>query len=824
MEFPGHPQPQPTHTTRCAYCHEHGTIRPVAERLARCSVCGFVLPLSTPAPGHPRRTFLDASAPLAPGTLLRDRYRLVEIIGNGAHGLTYLAHHEFLNHPCVVKILPHRITNASDGAVRRLRSEASAGFRVSHPNVVHVLDGDALEGICYFVMEYIDGVDLGAAAQGRILIDWRQALGFAIDAARGLEAIHRAGLVHRDVKPSNLILGTDGQVRVADLGVARLVHAHPGFAPLWHSARAGTLAYAAPEVFMPDQDVGPGADLYSLGTTLFELVTGSLPRGGSVYRTLLDSNRDAVCWPSHASQDVPDWFVAAILRLLAAAPEDRFGAPGALADYLQRPTDQNVRAAGPPQLDYPEPRGVVVLPFDNASGADSDAWLGHALADHLARSLSQLPGAYVPDLDQFLQTLERVKQRSPSPAAQQLLEAGRLSGAATVVEGAFRRTGETIELSLRVHQSAKGEPTAIKSVRGALSALIDLETRLFDRLRGGLGLAPADTSMSAKAPSRNVLAAEERFFTAKRAFLRGDYEAGMRFGKEAIELDPKYGEALGVVGACCARMGRYDEAVEYNRRQQALAARENDEQLKVQAQANMGSMHYFRGEYEAANDCLRQAAQTAEQLGMTTELAQIRNNLGFVLLQLGRQAEAGDTFLRAIDTLKKYGVLVALIGPYNGMGHVLREQKRYEEARGYFHRALALAQESDDGVNMGIAYMNLGHCALLHGRLADAKHELAIALNILEQTSFWNGLARVYEYMADLNLRLANCAEAVRCAEQRINLARRHSNVQMEMAGWRQKAEALTLAGRSAEAEICLAQLKDAEDVMQSRPLAGTNE
>jgi tetratricopeptide (TPR) repeat protein len=271
-------------------------------------------------------------------------------------------------------------------------------------------------------------------------------------------------------------------------------------------------------------------------------------------------------------------------------------------------------------------------------------------------------------------------------------------------------------------------------------------------------------------------------------------------------------------------MGRYDQAVEYNRQQQILAAQESDEQLKVQAHANMGSMHYFRGEYQAADGCLTRAARTAEGLGMTTELAQIRNNLGFVLLQLGRQAEASETFLRAIGTLKKYGALVALIGPYNGMGHVLCEQKGYEEARAYFRRALALAQESDDDVNMGIAYMNLGRCAVLQGRLADAKHELAIALNILEQTSFWNGLARVYEYMADLNLRLSNCTEAVRCAEKRIELARRHSNLRMESAAWRQKATALKLAGRTAEADTCLAQVNDGEEATSARPLAGRNE
>jgi tetratricopeptide (TPR) repeat protein/tRNA A-37 threonylcarbamoyl transferase component Bud32 len=799
-------------------------MRPVSERLTRCSACGFLLPLTTRPSEASMGVPLTLSVPLAPGTLLRDRYRLVEIIGKGAHGLTFLAHHEFLNHPCVVKVLPHRIQHASDGAVRRLRNEASAGFRVNHPNVVRVLDGDAIEGIWYFVMEYVAGVNLAAAAEEGILVDWRQAVQFAIDAARGLDAIHRAGLVHRDVKPGNLILGTDGHVRVADLGVARLIHEHPGFAAFCQDETAGTVVYAAPEVFIPDQRVGPAADLYSLGATLFELVTGSLPRGGSVYRTLLDSDRERVSWPLQAPEDVPGWFIEAILRLLEATPEKRFGSPGALAQYLEHPLERRAPAPGPPGSAYPEPRGLVVLPFDNASGADSDAWLGHALADHLARYLALLPDVYVAALDQFLDTLERVKQRSPRGAREQLLEAGRLSGAATVVQGAFRRTGQTIELSLQVYQSAKGEPTAVEPVRGALSTLGELETELFNRLTRMLELAPADAAMKVKMPARSVLAAEERFFTAKRAFLRGDYEAAMRLGKEALDLDPKYGEALGLIGACCARMGRYDQAMEHNRQQQILAAQESDEQLKVQAHANMGSMHYFRGEYQAANGCLTRAARTAEGLGMTTELAQIRNNLGFVLLQLGRQAEASETFLRAIGTLKKYGALVALIGPYNGMGHVLCEQKGYEEARAYFRRALALAQESDDDVNMGIAYMNLGRCAVLQGRLADAKHELAIALNILEQTSFWNGLARVYEYMADLNLRLSNCAEAVRCAEKRIELARRHSNLRMESAAWRQKATALKLAGRTAEADTCLAQVSDGEEATSARPLAGRNE
>jgi len=756
-------------------------MRSLGRRLMRCDVCGFLLPVARAAGGDRAAVGVSTATPLAPGMVLRERYRLMDILGEGAHGLTFLAHHEFLNHPCVVKVLPHRIEDASDTAVRRLRNEASTGFRVNHPNVVRVLDGDALDGIWYFVTEYIDGVDLATAARDGATVDWRQAVRFGIDASRGLDAIHRAGLIHRDIKPGNLILGTDGQVHVADLGVARFLDAQCYFGQQVEDQRAGTLVYAAPEVFAQHEQVDARADLYS---------------------------------------HVPEWFVAAILRLLEGAPERRFESASTLVNYLERPTAPHVQPDNAPPSEYPEPRGLVVLPFENASGAEGEDWLGHALADHLARSLARVPGAYVVDLDQFLPTLERLAQRAARPRVEQLLEAGRLSGAATMVAGAFRRNGEKIELSVRVHQSADAEPVMIEAARGKLSALVDLEGELFDRLTDILGLARTDSPAEVRVRNGNSLAAEERFFTAKRAFLRGDYEAALRLGKEAIEIDPKFGDALGFVGACCARMGSYDDAVEYNRRQQLLAARESDERLKVQAQANMGSMHYFRGEYEAAHDCLAHAARIAGGLGLTTELAQIQNNLGFVLLQLGRQAEAEGTFLRAVETLKKYGALVALVGPYNGMGHVLREQKRYKEARSYFNRALALAQESDDDVNMGVAYMNLGHCALLQGRLADAKHELAMALNILEQTSFWNGLARVYEYMADLNLRLSNCTEAARCAERRIELARRHSNLRTESAARRQKAEALRLAGRDVEAAACLMRGPDGEGNTLQRPSA----
>ncbi len=792
----------PQNVGPCTYCREHGTLRNVSERLARCEACAHLVPL-------PRRGSRDSAAPAPPitapfplGSTLRDRYRLVELIGCGAHGLTYLAHHEFLNHPCVVKVLPHRVADASDRDVHRLRREASAGFRVNHANVVRVLDGDIFENIWYFVMDFIDGVDLARARECAGVIDWRQVTQFAVDAASGLEAIHRAGLIHRDIKPSNLILGVDGALRIADLGVVGLMPEADDATPQGASDRVGTLAYAAPEVLAGEEPAGPPADLYALGATLFELVTGTAPRGDSVYRTLLNGGDQAITWPESGAQDAPDWLRNAILRLLAQDPRERFPSPAALVDYLENPSRPGTQVAPAGAPVFPEPRGVVVLPFENASRTDGDDWIGQALADHLARSLGQYEGTYVVDVNQYLQTLERVRARESGPHVAQLLHAGRLSGAASVVEGVFERSGDTIKLSVRAHQAPQTEPMRVEAVTGALSALADLESELLGRLTRRLGLATASRAAVAGTAATRIPAAEEQFFTGKRAFLRGDYETAMKLGLEAIRLDANFGEAVGFVGVCCARMGRYADAVEYNRRQRELAARAGDERLKIEAHANLGSMYYFQGDYESANSCLERAAQASETLGLSAELARIRNNLGYVLLQLGRATDAERSYQQAIDTHKRNGALISLIGPYTGVGHVLREQKRFEEARGYFRRALALAQESDDRVNEGVAYMNLGNCAMLMGRLLDAKNELAVALNILVHTKFWNGLARVYDHMAELNLKLSNFNEAVRCADQRIELARRHSNAPMEEAARRQKSEAMQRLVSSGAARV----------------------
>jgi tetratricopeptide (TPR) repeat protein len=375
------------------------------------------------------------------------------------------------------------------------------------------------------------------------------------------------------------------------------------------------------------------------------------------------------------------------------------------------------------------------------------------------------------------------------------------------VLGHFRREGATVQVSAEVLHSGEEGPRAVAQVEGALADLADLESALLERLSQMLGLGRLSQPPERKAN----LEAREKFVLGKRAYLRGEYEEASALGRAALQLDPQFSEAIGFVGVCLARLGRYEEAEAQHRQQEGMARQSGDVRREAEALANLGVMHYFRGDYESAESYLVRAAAVAESLDLASESAQIRNNLGFVLFRLGRPAEAEQAFLRAIETHRAYGGLTSLVGPYNGMGNVLGEQRRYAEARTYYRRALALATEIGDRSSVGITLLHLGRCATQEGRFADAKHEFTMALNALEETRFWNGLARAYEYIAEMHVQLGNYDEAARCADKRIELARQHSNVRMESAAWLQKAEALKRAGRTEEAATCIARGQGAE-------------
>ncbi len=218
--------------------------------------------------------------------LLIGKYVILDKLGQGGMGVVFKARHRRLGRVGALKILPPSFARDHQ-AVMRFRREVEAAGRLKHPNVVAAVDADEDRGVHFLVMEYVEGRDLDHIVRERGPMKSVQAIDCLIQAARGLEAAHAQGIVHRDIKPGNLMLDSAGSVRVLDLGLARLVDAANPFgksagARLTESGMyMGTIDYMAPEQAEDSHRVDHRADIYSLGCTLYFLLNAREPFDGA---------------------------------------------------------------------------------------------------------------------------------------------------------------------------------------------------------------------------------------------------------------------------------------------------------------------------------------------------------------------------------------------------------------------------------------------------------------------------------------------------------------------------------------------------------------
>jgi serine/threonine protein kinase len=206
------------------------------------------------------------------------QYEILELIGQGGMGAVYKARQPGLGRFVAIKILPFEI-NQSPGFTERFAREARALALLSHPHIVAVHDFGQAGDMCYFVMEYVDGVNLRQALQAKKM-DTREALAIVPQICDALQFAHDEGVVHRDIKPENILIDKRGRVKIADFGLAKLLGPDPSGLSLTGTLQVmGTLRYMAPEQMSGAKEVDHRADIFSLGVVFYELLTGELPIG-----------------------------------------------------------------------------------------------------------------------------------------------------------------------------------------------------------------------------------------------------------------------------------------------------------------------------------------------------------------------------------------------------------------------------------------------------------------------------------------------------------------------------------------------------------------
>jgi eukaryotic-like serine/threonine-protein kinase len=317
---------------------------------------------------------------IEPGTLVDGRYEVLERVGSGGMADVYLASDQLLGRKVAVKILHHRFAEDQE-FVERFRREASSAAGLSHPNVVSIFDRGEWDGTYYIAMEYLPGRTLKAIVRQRGALEPAVAIDIVVQILRAARFAHRRGVIHRDIKPHNVILDEEGRAKVTDFGIAR---AGASDMTLTGSIM-GTAQYLSPEQAQ-GHAVSESSDLYAIGVVLYELLAGKVPFEGETAVTIaLQHISQEPPPPSSLSPAVPPELDAIVLRALRKDPAQRYQSADELIAALEQ-----VRAT------LPAPRDEHAL-----SGAGAAAGLAGA---GVARDLVQ-PG------------LSTLRHTRPAPAA-----------------------------------------------------------------------------------------------------------------------------------------------------------------------------------------------------------------------------------------------------------------------------------------------------------------------------------------------------------------------------------------------------------------------
>ena len=257
---------------------------------------------------------------LNPGTYLQNRYEILEKIGSGGMSVVYKAQCHTLNRLVAIKVLKEEF--AFDRAfIDKFRMEAQAAARLSHPNIVSVYDVVEEGALHYIVMELIEGVTLKSYIEKKGCLENKEAIGIAIQVASGIAAAHSHHIVHRDIKPQNIIISRDGKVKVADFGIAKAVSAQT-----MNATAVGSVHYISPEQARGGY-CDERSDIYSFGITLYEMVAGKVPfEGDNTVAVALAHLEDPVVPPTEYNPDICPGLEQIILKCTQKRPDMRYGA------------------------------------------------------------------------------------------------------------------------------------------------------------------------------------------------------------------------------------------------------------------------------------------------------------------------------------------------------------------------------------------------------------------------------------------------------------------------------------------------------------------
>ena len=589
-------------------------------------VHGLVTNASGVRPAPAPQTVLRPTA--GPGMQL-NRWRVERELGQGGMSIVYLAHDAKHDRRVALKVLRPELT-ISVGVERFLR-EIQITASLAHPHILPLIDSGTSDGLLYLVMPYVAGESLRARLQREPRLPLADAVQIATEVAEALDYAHRSGIIHRDVKPENILLA-DGHAVLADFGVARALSVSGGATPIPDSdpeAVVGSRAYMSPEQASAGADVSTRTDLYSLGGVMFEMLTGDLARGdesaADVRARRSDIPRELARVVSACVSKTPERrpdSAAALLRGLASV-ESRgtgsarggvilerrvrltarhaglaVGVSGLLATGFLFARDRDIRISSSlPTTPAWRPNEALLVTDFHVAGVDTS--IRYALGFAMRTALTQSSTLSVVPPDVIAAALQRMR-RPPSPLLDLTLarEVAAREGIRAIVHGHVTRTGRTFDVGLRLVAANSGTDLVLLQASASTEDdIIPTLDRLTRKLRETTGESVKRIRESPPLPQVTTHSLEAlRWYAEGNA--EPDFERGLSLLKQAVAADSEFAEAWRKLAVLYGNLGIANaarEAAANNafRHRTKLPVKER---LRIEGwySSRTGSVHYDR--------------------------------------------------------------------------------------------------------------------------------------------------------------------------------------------------------------------------------------
>ncbi|MFZ3216914.1 MAG: tetratricopeptide repeat protein [Candidatus Acidiferrales bacterium] len=724
---------------------------------------------------------VDATV-IAPGSDFGPRYRIEALLGQGGMGRVYKAYDKDLDRTVAIKVVREGAIGQAD-ALKRFKQELVLASKISHKNILRIHDMGDVGGLRFISMAYVEGQDLQHIIRDNPAMPLERVLKFAQQIAEALAAAHAEGVVHRDLKPQNLLVDKNDQIYVCDFGLAKSFE-EGAIGMTRTGAFLGTPRYMSPEQ-VEGKPADGRADLYSYGLILYEMVTGDVPfTGESTLKVMYQRIQEKPKSPKLIKPDLPNWLVKIIMRCLERNPDERYqNAYEILADLqggssgsgvsrmsmsrigsgsqsviIQIPEFASRRwvwvvagvvallllafAIPPvrhliPGLGVEQPgsassgipplssgRYVAILPLQVIGDQSQLGYLAQGIQEALSAKLFQLKGVHVTSSDAAAKADQK---QTPQKIARSL-------GANMLVQGMVQGNGEKIRIILNLENVVEGKRAWSQQFDGVPADLFTLEDQIYAQVVSALDVNPTnEENANAEArPTQNV-AAYDLYLRGRNSLRSHDaknIQAALDYFDQALKQDPKF--ALAYAGIADASLRMYGSTKESFWTQKALGAAQQAEQLNgnlAEVHSTLGSVYNTTGKHAEAIAELKMAISLAP----TSDEAYRR--LGDTYLASGNAAQAIENFQKAVELNPYFWVNQDELGiAYSQMGD-------YPKALEAFKQITVLEPDIDAG------YENIGNIYLEQGKYEESIPYFQKALQIEPYFTTYSNLGTAYFFL-----------------------------------------------------------------------------